>query len=90
MQSTILRHLQEPGRAVAISTVTGISETTISRIKNDHLENVCQILAHADLKVVPTDHCTIAVDKLHAIAVLFCDSFDSAEDLIKVLVKGGA
>ena len=89
MQTLILKQLQEPGRAVAISTITGISESAVSRIKNDHLENICQILAHAGLKVVPSDSYTISPDKLHALAVLACDTFESPDDLIKVLLKGG-
>lgn len=54
-QLSVLRALQEPGRAVAIATAMGASESTVSRLKNDHLETFCLLLAHAGLKVVPSD-----------------------------------
>lgn len=55
MASLVLQRLQEPGRAVAIATAMGTSEATVSRLKNDHLEPLCKLLAHAGLKIVPAD-----------------------------------
>lgn len=53
---TILRALQEPGRQVALATAMGISESTVSRFKSDQLEQLCTLLAHLGLKVVPTEY----------------------------------
>lgn len=50
-----MQRLQEPGRAVAIAAAMGCSESTISRLKNEHLEPFCRLLAHAGLKVVPVE-----------------------------------
>jgi transcriptional regulator with XRE-family HTH domain len=50
-----LRNLQEPGSAVAVAAAMGVSESTVSRLKNDHMESVLTLLAHLGLKVVPAD-----------------------------------
>lgn len=52
---TILRALQEPGRQVALATAMGVSESTVSRFKSDHLEQLCAVISHLGLKVVPTE-----------------------------------
>jgi transcriptional regulator with XRE-family HTH domain len=49
-----LRHLQSPGSAVSVATAMGVSESTVSRLKNDHMESVLTLLAHLGLKVVPS------------------------------------
>ena len=53
---TILRALQEPGRQVALATAMGISESTVSRFKTDQLEQLCTLLSHLGLKVVPSEY----------------------------------
>lgn len=50
-----LQRLQEPAKAGAIATAMGISESTVSRIKTERLEEVITALAHLGLKVVPAD-----------------------------------
>lgn len=40
---------------VVLATAMGVSETTITRIKNDHMEQTLLLLAHLGLKVVPSD-----------------------------------
>lgn len=53
-----MQAMQEPGKAGAIAVTMGLSDSTISRIKNERLEEVLTILAHLGLKVVPVDaHC---------------------------------
>ena len=52
MVQTVLQRLQEPGTGVAISSAMGISESTLSRLKNEHLEPLAQLLAHAGFKIV--------------------------------------
>ena len=47
--------LQEPGRAVAAAATMGVSESTISRIKNERMEEVVLFLAALGLKVVPVE-----------------------------------
>lgn len=51
----VLQTLQEPGTQVALAKAMGISESTISRIKNEKLEDVLAFLYHAGWKVVASD-----------------------------------
>lgn len=68
MESFILRRLQEPGRQVALSTAIGVSESTISRLKNEQLNNFCLVLAHLGMQVIPED--VLAVDEHLAASML--------------------
>lgn len=47
--------LQDPGTAGAVAVAMGLSESTVSRIKNERLGEVLTMLAHLGLKVVPAD-----------------------------------
>ena len=48
--------LQEPGKAGALAVAMGVSDSTVSRIKTERLEEAVLFLAHLGLKVVPTDY----------------------------------
>lgn len=50
-----LQALQEPGKAGACAAVMGVSDSTISRIKTERLEEVLTLLAHLGLKIVPAE-----------------------------------
>lgn len=50
-----LQALQEPGKAGAVAAAMGVSDSTISRIKTERLEEVVMVLAHLGLKVVPAE-----------------------------------
>lgn len=51
-----LQALQEPGRGAAVAAAMGVSESTVSRIKTERLEEAVTLLAHLGLKVVPATH----------------------------------
>ena len=51
--STVLQRMQEPGIQAAIAAAQGVSESTISRIKSDKLEDAILLLMHLGFKVVP-------------------------------------
>jgi hypothetical protein len=51
--SKVLQALSD-NKASQISTITGMLEALISRLKNDHLSNFALVLAHLGLKVVPS------------------------------------
>lgn len=38
----------------------GVSEATVSRLKNERMAEVLQMLAHLGLKVVPADHTCVS------------------------------
>lgn len=50
-----LQRLQEPGTAAHVAVSMGVSESTISRIKNERLDEALLMLAHLGLKCVPSD-----------------------------------
>lgn len=50
-----LQRLQEGGKAGAVAVAMGVSDSTVSRIKTERLEEVVTMLAHLGLKVVPGD-----------------------------------
>ncbi len=66
----VLRALQEPGKATSAATCMGVSESTVSRLKSDHLEPLCLLLAHLGLKVVPVDMHCFPADKVQALLTL--------------------
>ena len=53
--SRILQALQEPGSQVALAKAMGTSESTISRIKNESLENALAMIYQLGFKVVASD-----------------------------------
>lgn len=59
-----LQSLQEPGRQVALAAVLGVSESTVSRIKNERMEECLSLLYHAGFKVVPAEKVCITPDAL--------------------------
>lgn len=50
-----LQRLQEPGKAGAVAAAMGISDSTVSRLKTERMEEVISFLAHLGLKVVPAE-----------------------------------
>lgn len=70
MACTVLQRLQEPGRQVSIATAMGVSESTVSRLKNEHLEPLCELLAHAGLKIVPVEVKCFPAEKVDALLTL--------------------
>lgn len=85
MSSTVLQRLQEPGRQVAIASVMGVSESTVSRLKNEHLDTLCELLAHAGLKIVPVEVQCFPPDKISALltfAKAHLAGIETAEELL--------
>lgn len=70
MSSTVLQALADPGRQVAIAAAMGVSESTVSRLKNDHLDSLCKLLAHSGLKIVPVEVKCFAPEKVDALLTL--------------------
>lgn len=48
----VLQRLAVPGTQARLADSAGLSESTVSRIKSDRLEDVLTMLAYLDLKVV--------------------------------------
>lgn len=60
-----LRALQEPGTAAALAIAMGMSDSTISRIKTERLEEVLLMLGHLGLKVVPASYRCVSSETYH-------------------------
>lgn len=76
---TVLKAMQEPGRQVAAATAMGVSESTVSRMKTEHLESFCSLLAHLGLKVVPVEMQCFPADKVQALLTLARDHLSTIE-----------
>ena len=59
--------MQEAGRGVAIATAMGVSEATVSRIKNEQLEHFALFLAHAGMKIVLSDRVCVDPETYRAL-----------------------
>ena len=59
--SRVLQAMKDPGIAGNVARVLGVSESTISRTKNEKLEDAITLLYHLGFKVVPQSH--VCVDR---------------------------
>lgn len=81
MQGNILQALSLPGSQVAIAATLGASQSTISRIKNERLEEVLCFLYAAGFKVVDQEKVCVDQDaykfmkKVTAMALADSSSF---------------
>lgn len=66
-----MRALQEPGRAAGVATAMGLSEATVSRIKNERIEEAVMFMAYLGLKVVPSDYQCVDSKTFAAFEVLY-------------------
>jgi hypothetical protein len=66
-----LRALQEPGKAGALAVSMGISDSTVSRIKTERLEEVLLFLSHLGIKCVPSEYQCVDPKTFAAFEVLF-------------------
>lgn len=80
MVATVLQRLQEPGRQVSIASAMGVSESTVSRLKNEHLESLCELLAHAGLKIVPVEMQCFPRERINALITFAKDHLDQVEN----------
>lgn len=53
--SRVLQAMQDPGTQRNVAQVLGVSESTVSRIKSEKLEDAITLLCHLGFKVVPQD-----------------------------------
>ena len=54
--SAVLQALAKPGTQGAIATAMGVSDSTISRIKNERLDEVLLLISYAGFKLVPREY----------------------------------
>jgi len=85
--TTILQGLQEPGRAVSLASVIGVSEPTLSRLKNDHLPTLCELLAHMGLKVVPVERVCVDAETYRALCHIATKAMGKPEIAERIVME---
>lgn len=63
----------------------GVSEATISRLKNEHLAGFCAMLAHAGLKVVPVAYVCVNRESYEAITLIASRAMSNQDTAKKLL-----
>ena len=76
-QTMVLRSMSAVTQKRA-AEIAGISETTLSRMKDEDLPRLCALLAALNLKVVPQSYTSVDPDVLRALHVLARSGLDSA------------
>mgnify|MGYP000214462055 CR=1 FL=1 len=67
----VLQRVQRDATQAAIAATMGVSDSTISRLLSDHLDKLALVLAHAGLKVVPTEYQCVDPRTAQAMATLY-------------------
>lgn len=91
-ESLIIRGLESTGQRAA-SEDMGISEPTLTRLKNEHLEKFCDLLVALELKTVPLNWVCLSPKKhetLLYLAELGQKSLGEEEDIEAMLFPNGA
>ena len=68
--SRLLTAMQEPGTQRNLAQVLGVSEATVSRIKNEKLEDALTLIYQLGFKCVPGDHECVPTEYLQALRVM--------------------
>jgi hypothetical protein len=84
--SRVLQALQEPGSQVALAKAMGTSESTISRLKNESLENALALIYQCGFKLVSADRVCVdpgALDFMRRTTVRAMAQEDMARQLFE-------
>jgi AraC-like DNA-binding protein len=65
--STVLQAMQDPGTQRNVAQVLGVSESTVSRIKTEKLEDAITLLYHLGFKCVSSEMKCYPVDYVQAL-----------------------
>jgi predicted XRE-type DNA-binding protein len=82
LRSVVLQAVQRDGKQHAIAAAMGVSDSTISRLVNDHLDNFAAMLAHAGLKVVPVEHTCVSPETYQFLTATHARVMRTAPQLI--------
>lgn len=86
--STVLQATQRDATQVAIAAAMGVSESTVSRLLSDHLDKLALVLAHAGLKVVPTDHVCVNRESYQALSHIASKAMANREIARQLIWEG--
>lgn len=85
--SLILQCLQEDVTQTAIAAQLGWTDSKVSRLKNEQMEDICKLLAALNLKIVQESARTVNEEKLKALLLLLADDM-SSDALYSKVVEG--
>lgn len=80
MHSMLLQRLQ--GDASSFAAAMGVSESTISRLKNEHAESLCTLMAHAGLKIVDQERTCVRPAELELLRKVYARVSEQAPWLL--------
>lgn len=63
--SRVLQSMQAPGKGGAVAVALGVSDSTVSRMKSEHLEGALSLLYALGFKVVQADAKCIDAETYH-------------------------
>lgn len=78
----VLQRMQDAGKAGQVAVAMGISEATVSRIKNERVEEVLLMLAHLGIKAVPADYKCVSRETYEFLTVTHQRVMSRAPELI--------
>lgn len=81
MYSILLHRMQ--GSASSIAAAMGVSESTISRLKTEHAETLCQIMAHAGLKIVDVSRTCVPTTEIDLLRKVYARVSEQAPWLLQ-------
>jgi len=85
--SKVLQRLQEPAIGVALAASLGVSESTVSRIKNERLEECLAFLYAAGFKVVAQGKVCVDSDELRMLRQTYARAVQNEQ--VAALMFGG-
>jgi len=77
--SRVLQRLGMPGTATALAVALGTSDSTISQLKNERLEDVMGMLYALGYKVVSADRVCVQRDELQMLRTFYARAVTSEE-----------
>ena len=86
IERTILHALANHSQS-AVASSLGVSESTISRLKDGNLETFSKVLAALDLKVAPTSYRSIDPERMRAFCTLFEAAMTRPDSLEHLLLE---
>lgn len=87
-KSRVLAALKDPGSQVAIAASMGVSEATVTRIKNDRLDECLAFLYTAGFKVVPQESVSVDPSRLDTILTAAQATFATVDALRDFVLEG--
>ncbi|MBL8511888.1 MAG: transcriptional regulator [Betaproteobacteria bacterium] len=82
----VLQRLADVGQA-AVAAQLDASESTISRLKDGPIANVCNLLAAVGLKVVPVEFRCTHPERVQAIMTLYKAMLDASKNPVELLLS---